>query len=636
MTTFTIDTVSPSRPRAWRAARLALVVMTLSWLACDHERSIPAVDLADASVRCYTATNRAEDARPSPDGSEVWVATNGGMLRYRNDGSLIEKLTRADGLAAHTLHEIEWDADGSLWVASTRGLLHLADGRWSRYSTRDGLNDNRVYALEWNAEGELLAGTHRGVSRRVDGRFVPFDDTHEFCRRPTYDIHRSGDGTLWFAKENALTQYRGPGDWRVFQRDALIRGPRSDIVANSVLRVVTDSAGHPWVGTANRGLGYFDDRSWSHLAENVRRSSRDGLRGNRIAALTLDGNGDLWVGHGEAGAGRSAGIARLRDDRWDYFSAANGLPVERVHRLRSEHDALWIATSRGAARFTPERSDLFETAGELASNRVVDIVGLGHGRVAVLTAGGLSLFDEGNPVDLPAPPFTDLTTLGHADGLLYAATRGHGLLIYDGTRWDSDPIFRSGPLFSIASHDGEIWIVHPRGVHHGSRGSWTRLRALAPDSTLHDSRIFPGPQNQLWISGLQDERLLARLSAESIETRSVLHQPTQVDVSYADDGTAWLASADGLIDLADGESLSPPALRSWVPRVSLTDSAGRLWVGTQAHGLFLYAADGWKQALIGGELFPREITRLYLEDDRTLWIGTTSEGAFRATLDGID
>ena len=37
----------------------------------------------------------------------------------------------------------------------------------------------------------------------------------------------AADGTLWFAKENALTSWLGGSDWEVFQRDPLLPGPRT-------------------------------------------------------------------------------------------------------------------------------------------------------------------------------------------------------------------------------------------------------------------------------------------------------------------------------------------------------------------------------------------------------------------------
>ncbi len=614
---------------ARHAARASGLLALLLAVHCDGAR-IGSLELDADGARCYTATGRVNDMSPTPDGG-VLVASEGGLLHYDRDRRLSGKLTRADGLAGHTLQSLATAPDGAVWIASLQGVTRLREGRLTSYRVQDGLNDDRAYAVAVDAAGRVLVGTHRGVSRLEGDRFVTFDDTHEFSRRPTYDIHAAADGTLWFAKENALTQYLGDRSWRVFQRDPVQAGPRSDIVSNSVRLVVTDRRGNPWVGTADRGLGYFDDHSWTHLAHRERGLWDSGMRDNRVAALAIDRAGDLWVGHGDAAiAGRALGVARVRDHAWRYYTQSDGLPGDQVYRVRidSSGDA-WIATSRGVAHHSGERFDVYHTPGELPSNRVLQLAALAPDTVAVLTSAGLALFREGEEQTIASLPFDDWTGMGASGGQLYLGTLAHGLWRLDGESWTKDPSFSNGPIQSLTSGADEVWVLDARGLQRGAAGSW---RTFAASPARPGSRIFPGPGGRVWVSGAGPNHGLAGFEGGRVRFRAVRRQPFLAHVGYAADGTAWLAADDGLIDLDHGRKLAPAGLADFVPRVTAVDSRGRLWVGTRNHGLLRYDGATWALVLLNGQRLPLEITDLCFEGANFLWVGTAGEGALRIAI----
>jgi signal transduction histidine kinase len=53
--------------------------------------------------------------------------------------------------------------DGSVWVASNRGLHRFQDGSWMVNNTEDGLPSDEVYSVAQDLRGEIWAGTAKGV-----------------------------------------------------------------------------------------------------------------------------------------------------------------------------------------------------------------------------------------------------------------------------------------------------------------------------------------------------------------------------------------------------------------------------------------------------------------------------------------
>jgi ligand-binding sensor domain-containing protein len=447
------DTTSSSGwPSGRSAPAFAATLVALALTACGGTDPAGVLDLDPRAAGCYTSTRRAQDVRPLPGDAGIWAATEGGLLRFNADGTLAQRLTRRDGLASHGVRQLAFAPDGSLWIATDDGVSRLRQGRFESFTTAEGLEDDRCHAVEVDAAGTVYVGTERGVARFDGSRFEPLHDTHEFSRRATYDIHAADDGTLWMAKENALTHRLGESDWEVFQRDPLLPGPRARLASNTVRAVASDRQGRPWIGT-REGLGHLDETGWRRIPFAERFFAGSGPLDNHVAALAVDGEGFVWIGHGDSRDHEGGvGAARFRGDDWRYFTVAEGLPDNRVHRIRPGRDgSVWLATAAGAARYRDGRFDSFVSRGDLPGNHVTGFARIDERLVAVLTPAGAAWFSDGRPLQRPpdfeggARPQTATEERGprgrpgvaarDASGALWVGTRHDGLWRHDDGGW---------------------------------------------------------------------------------------------------------------------------------------------------------------------------------------------------------
>ena len=56
-------------------------------------------------------------------------------------------------------------SDGSLWIGTVQGLLHLHQGRIDRFSVGDGLSGDIVTCFFEDREGDVWVGTQTGLDR---------------------------------------------------------------------------------------------------------------------------------------------------------------------------------------------------------------------------------------------------------------------------------------------------------------------------------------------------------------------------------------------------------------------------------------------------------------------------------------
>ena len=97
-------------------------------------------------------------------GDSVWVATQGGVLRYDRATQEYSRFTRLDGLAANTILSITRDSSGDLWFGSDgKGLsrMRVETGTFDPpFLDFEGLRINVLLAHE----DRIFVGTDRGVS----------------------------------------------------------------------------------------------------------------------------------------------------------------------------------------------------------------------------------------------------------------------------------------------------------------------------------------------------------------------------------------------------------------------------------------------------------------------------------------
>jgi hypothetical protein len=115
---------------------------------------------------------------------------------------------------------------------------------------------------------------------------------------------------------------------------------RDGLPQNVVECITFDHRGFLWIGTQN-GAAYYDGRTWTALNMPNRNIS------NYVFAILAASDGSMWFGT------QQAGLCRLKDGKWDIFTAANsGLPNDEVRCLLevpgvAGEPAIWIGTGGG-------------------------------------------------------------------------------------------------------------------------------------------------------------------------------------------------------------------------------------------------------------------------------------------------
>jgi ligand-binding sensor domain-containing protein len=235
-------------------------------------------------------------------------------------------------------------------------------------------------------------------------------------------------------------------------------------------------------------------------------------------------------------------------------------------------------------------------------------------------------------------------------GFMWIGT-ADGLARWDGQRFVT---FRTEPGHpkSISSswinrlllaRDGALWIATEGGGlnrYRPDKGAFDRFEPANDAHSLHSASVVAlseGPDGRIWI-GTQGGGL-AVLDPASGKVRSYSTEDGARSVVNAvlaaRDGTVWIGTDEGLYRFDSRAGVFEPLfqdseeLAAALIRTLTLDRSGRLWIGTEGHGLARYAPASKElqlyQAAPGdwSRLSDNSIRAVYEDRSGRIWVGTT-------------
>ncbi len=542
-------------------------------------------------------------------GDRVWAGGSGGLVRWRPSDRSVDWFRTTEGLPSNQVSSLVARADGSVWVATDRGVAHLDAGstEWTIYGHDQGLDSESVVHL-YDDDGVLWAlsiNGERGLDvfdgERWGAAPVPAlpPETLSDLRR----IARDRAGRLWIGLSSGGTLRRDGREWQVHRidGDAGVRdfevGPRGLLAATDqgVYRYTHQAAA--WTRATRGGEGVAandvhekDERLWIACEGGVRHganfveSESEELPAYDVTSVAEDREGGLWFGMA------GAGLARFEDGQVTHW--ALGRPGPAVNDLArvvaGPGGALWVLPV-GRAGVYERRPDGTWQAHAAANDALPDPdVGACDGRGATWIAqwGDVRVHDgtTWKPVTVEALRDQGVEAFAFGrDGAIWCGLQSGGIVRLDPA---------GGPARSF-------------GPESGLPGESIPSMAVAADGTvlaLSAGRVFElaGPD---WkeVPAPPDEVRRLAVSAQ---------------------GTVWALAGDRLLSLDAGGWREVPG-----PGFSFDAIApapdGAIWVAGWGHVARLPAgAHGWEA--LGA--WPRELSEdlrdAVVGSDRVLWVAT--------------
>jgi hypothetical protein len=99
----------------------------------------------------------------------IWMATDGGVIRFNMATERADEYTTAQGLSDNFCMRAIGDDAGNIWVSSRAGLDRFDGTQWQTFSMKDGFSDTRVTSILNAKNGDIWFSTYTGITRLRSG-----------------------------------------------------------------------------------------------------------------------------------------------------------------------------------------------------------------------------------------------------------------------------------------------------------------------------------------------------------------------------------------------------------------------------------------------------------------------------------
>jgi ligand-binding sensor domain-containing protein len=558
----------------------------------------------------FAATNGAHLL--SPRISELAAQPDGDLyIGYEDHGlSVLHPDGRLDHLAPATkdgpvnwTNDVRRDRDGSLWVATSYGLRHLKEGRWSALGAAQGCPDRDV-VIALAPDGQLWGAQHNRLFRydRTTGRctVTALRKANGGPPERIQGFRMSPDGRLWAGADTYLALVSAPA--------AGTSLPSRYLSQESAGTALFDRAGNLWAlrcptgvclaASAGKGAGTYIDVA---AATTLRLDQRGQLSSLAPRVVFEDREGDIWLGS-------PTGVERFRRNTLRPV----GLPAIKgdFHVAPDADGSVWVVApqEKRGWRYDPATRSLTALPDKYRGATVDP-----DGTVVLLREDGILLRRAGvdTHVDLPGP--LPLAAWARSDGeRVWLGGFGVPVQLWDGHGWKPLGELRGAEfVFSAPGNRGQMWreladgrLVLFEGGHLRKEYDQAALGALGEVTFVAAApELVVGGEDGIAVFHAGRFRRLRALRDD------VLQRVTGFVV--APDGARWLNGSTGLlrVEASDWrravETGAPLRYALMGVRegysgtaagvVSLRMVNGRLWVTT---------TDG----IVEADLAPRDVT----------------------------
>jgi len=491
---------------------------------------------------------------------------------------------------------VDFEADGTAWIAASDGLYRYDGYRWDRFTSAHGLPSDFVRSVRVTRDGTLWVGTDRGAGTFDGSTFDSRGSEAHLAGPSVRRIVEDPDGTLWFCCDQwppsdvqaGLTRYRD-GTWNSWRS---ADGLPSDYVSD----VFRDEQGRHFVLT-RRGLARFDGE---RLIRPIEEAGIEECR-DYIWSMAESSEGQAIVTTNDW-------LCIRQGRRW--HRVPNRSPRIALGQIAATRDgAILGCTSESAAKFVEWKNGRFVPLWTTELDTSGSVQYIGEAPDGAIWVAGTNLLARWERLggewrsfdDLPAPRLRDV------EGGIWFAEDNRVIRLHEG-RWES-LADASAPLVEDSS--GGVWMRDANGLVRWSDDGLTRFTEEAIGVRDPRDGEVDGAGN-LWFTGTSPRGpdRLTRFDGKDWTPYDLIDiKPTERIVFGAPDNDWGMWSvlhdleADRYrllrVDRAKAVDVPLPveAGRFWMPLVQV-DTAGRLWLYGQM-GLYERDPDadpgGWQQ-----------------------------------------
>lgn len=553
----------------------------------------------------------------------------------------VERFSTEDGLPSNSIHDIQEDSLGFLWMGTLNGLVRYDGYTFKTYLPHQddstSISGSHIVALDVDVNGHLwAAGGFQDPAglNHFDPRNERFSNFRHDPENPNSliddeisTIASSPDdpGTLWIGKADWISGQNTGLSRLDVNRGTFYNYTRDDGLKGGIWSLHVDRNGILWAGTWGSGLNRYDPgtNTFSSYLPNPSRAPDD--LANAVMSIYEDRDGAIWVGTGGQYGSDGGGLSRFDKDTQTFKSyTPQGRETSAVRAILEDRSGIfWVGTIHGLYTFDRDQGIFTRFEHQPSSSNIWTIYEDRFGAIWVGSSGGglMKVVQWTNPFTVYKHEPDNMNSLAdkvvssiheYSDGLLFIITRRWfnwidretGIVV----RQQAESSRRSNqlpvnPTYVYKDRFGTLWVGFCSSglskMDQNQRGLFTRYvhDPDDPDSISEAciNNMFEDQSGNFWIStwgggiDLMDRELETFTNYSTTEGLGD-HRVLTIYEAPSEQGILWIGTERGLSQFrTETKEFTNYDIR--VLRRSMMiheDRQGRFWVVTASSGIHLF------------------------------------------------
>ncbi|MCD6354879.1 MAG: hypothetical protein J7L95_04950, partial [Prolixibacteraceae bacterium] len=283
----------------------------------------------------------------------LWIGTPNGLFKY--DGYKFQiyrsEVGNKNSLVYNVISGIYESPNRKLWIATSRGIS-VYNPETDLFTTIPDVRLEKCRDISFDFEGKVIIGTDFGLLEShlttidsLEFREIQLESVEQIEGITVNDIYKTSCGKwlvgtssgliIWKPGKNPDTPFKGG-------KTKKIRNWSKIPAALSINKIVEIDSCNCWMGTLNGLYTIFK----SNTVNKVLSSGIPEVNSMRIKSMTLDSQGNLWIGS------LRNGLIKYNGNGFEQFvndiNDTKSIGSNHVNALVEDHSGvLWIGTARG-------------------------------------------------------------------------------------------------------------------------------------------------------------------------------------------------------------------------------------------------------------------------------------------------